>query len=217
MAAQYLVYLLLFSALASTLLLRRRRRRRVARRLAADEGSLWTGLAAGLFDSADSPPSARLEIALLAIAKRLRLKGGIVVRLDGDSMRVVAASAASEHLLDGLDRGATLPRRALYCGSVPAGSTLAVDYASLSEWRKHEACATRGWEAFLGVDCGELSGVRIVAGFFDTTPRDQLFTRAEAHLLDQMAPWLGALAGQEESLPVSASRTARDEQEERQL
>lgn len=192
---------------------RRRGRRRMARRLAVDDGSLWMGLAAGLFDSADSPASARLEIALLAIAKRLRLQGGLVVRLEGDVTRVIASAASSTELLEGLGRGAELPRRALYCGSVPAESTLAVDYASLSEWRKHEACSARGWESFLGVDCGELGGARIVAGFFGNSPRDQLFTRAEAQLLEQMSPWIGALAGQELT-PTLAPFGSHEEAEE---
>jgi hypothetical protein len=207
MAVQFFIYLGVFAALAAGLYWRKRRkRRRAARSIAAEDHSLWSGLAAGLFDSSDSPASARLEVALLAIARKLRLRGGIVVRIEGEFARVIASVALSESLIEGLAQGTVVSRRALYFGSVPSGSTLAVDYASLSEWRKHEACIQRGWEAFLGTDCGEAGASRMIAGFFDTSPRDQLFTRAESALLEQMAPWLGTLAQERAGSEISTFR-----------
>lgn len=191
MAGQYIISLFLICAIACVAFWRSRRRVTVRRRSDADEGSLWIGLAAGIFDAADSPPSARMEIALAAMAKRLRLRGALVVYRDQSGCRVIAASG----VLEGLVPGAVLEIGETYCGSVGPNSTLAIDYASLSEWRRHEACRVRGWEAFVGMDCGDAGEGRIVAGFFDTTPRDHLFTQDELQLLEQMGPWFGALAG----------------------
>lgn len=191
MAGHYIISLFLICAITCAAFWRRRRRATVRRKIDADDGSLWIGLAAGIFDAADSPPSARLEIALSAMARRLRLRGALVVYRNGESCRVIAASG----ILEGLTPGAALSNGETYCGSVSPNKTLAIDYASLSEWRRHDACRARGWEAFVGLDCGEAGDGRIVAGFFDTTPRDHLFTQAELQLLEQMGPWFGALAG----------------------
>lgn len=193
MASLYIVSLLVVSA-SGALILRGRRRVKRKRRLADSESSLWLGLAAGLFDSADSPPSARLEIALAAIAKRLGMRGGLVMLREGGTCRVLACAAPAA---EGLLRGRILARSETYCGSVTEGTPLVIDYASLSEWRKHEACSLRGWESFVGVDCGGHEDIRFVAGFFDTAARDQLRSRSELQLLEQMAPWIGALAAEE--------------------
>jgi hypothetical protein len=190
MAGQHFISLFLICAIAFAAVWRRRRVT-MRRQSDADEGSLWIGLAAGIFDATDSPPSARLEIALAALARRLRLRGALVVYRNGDGCRVIAASG----LLEGLAPGELLSNGETYCGSVGPNSTLAIDYASLSEWRRHDACRARGWEAFIGLDCGSAGDGRIVVGFFDTAPREKLSTQAELQLLEQMGPWIGALAG----------------------
>ena len=99
-----------------------------------------------------------------------------------------------------LERGAELPRRALYCGTLAApGQSLAIDYASLSEWRRHPAYAARGWESYIAVNCGLEQGEDIVVSFFDTSPRGAPFTRQERAFMEQLAPWVISMVSEHTS------------------
>lgn len=194
MQSQILVFsfLLLCAIFAGRIALRRGR---VRRRGNAEESSLWMGLAAGLFEAEDSPVSSRMEIALKAIAKKLGLRAAMVTRHDRNHCAVIASAAETPQLLRGLERGSVVARSSLFCGSVrDEGSSLAIDYASLSEWRAHGALRERGWESYLGVACGSEG---LVVSFFDSRPRPAPFTRAERTLAEQLGPWISSMVAAE--------------------
>jgi hypothetical protein len=182
--------LLLLSALSAAAMHRRRAR---TRRLgaAAAEGSLWVELAAALFERDEAPATTRMEIALAAISRKLGLRAAIVTRHDHNHCAVIASASEHAALLRGLERGNVVARSSLFCGSVRSGeASLAIDYASLSEWRGHAARGERGWESFVGVACGSEG---VVVSFFDSRPRALPLTRAERTLVEQLAPWIAAM------------------------
>ncbi|MGZ3651562.1 MAG: hypothetical protein ACXVB9_15755 [Bdellovibrionota bacterium] len=189
-----LLYLPLFLLPIGAWLASRNRRSKNAKISAAEERSLWVGLAAGLFDADDCPPTSRLEIALDAISRKLGLRGALITRHGRNHCAVLAASSTDPALLRGLERGSVISRGSVYCGSLhSAGQCLAIDYASLSEWRGHSAFRERGWESYIAVNCGRSGGEDIVVAFFDFRPRGSIFTRTERVLVEQLAPWISAM------------------------
>lgn len=173
------------------------RRAHRARRSAFEDRLLWVGLAAGLFDSAECPATSRLEIALAAIARKLGLRAGLVTIHGRSTCRIVATAGIEASLLRGLGRGTEVSGASLYFGTLVAkGQSIAIDYASLTEWRRHPACRERGWESCIAVNCGLEQGEDVVVSFFDTSPRGAPFTRSERALIEQLAPWIMAMVGE---------------------
>jgi hypothetical protein len=209
MLAQVLLFSFLLAGLyhAGRLVQRRGRSQRHGR---AEEKSLWGGLAAGLFEADDASAGERMEIALSALSRKLGLRAAMVTRHGRDHCAVVATAGEQPLLLRGLGRGSVVARSSVFCGSVREGaSSLAIDYASLSEWRSHPALRERGWESYLGVACGKSS---LVVSFFDSRPRAAPFTRAERALVEQFAPWLSAVAASDAgraspTLPIRDTQT----------
>ena len=171
----------------------RRRRRRIT-----EERQLWVGLAAGLFDASDCPASARLEIALAALARKLGMRGGMVTVQSGGECVIIAQSGDPCFLPIQPGQAGMIPRASVYCGGLTKpGQTLALDYASLTEWRKHPAFLQRGWESYLGVNCSSGESGQMVVCFFDPSPRGAPFTMAERALVQQLAPWIASLVEEE--------------------
>jgi hypothetical protein len=188
---------LLLTVLLGAAFLVRERRTHSARKSAFEDRLLWMGLAAGLFDSDDCPATSRLEIALAAIARKLGLRAGIVVTHGRTDSTVLATAGVDASLLRGLERGARVPSATLYSDTLLArGQSLAIDYAALSEWRRHPAYEERGWESYIGVNCGLEEGEDLVVSFFDSRPRTVPFSRAERQLVEQVAPWVAAMVGE---------------------
>ena len=188
-----------------------RLRGRLSRRKKADESSLWMGLAAGLFEADESSPTSRMEIALRAIAKKLGLRAAMVTRHDRNHGAVITAVAEAPELLRGLERGSVVARSSLFCGAVREdGASLAINYASLSEWRAHPALRERCWESYLGVACGNEG---VVVAFFDSRARAIPFTRAEQALVEQLGPWISSLVAAE-SVRISPPLPVLDTQRE---
>lgn len=198
-----LLFALLFSLGVAAFLFFRQRRLHRAQRSALEDRQLWVGLAAGLFDAEDCPSTSRLEIALSAIARKLGLRAAIVTLHGYERCTVVANAGTDPNLLVGLEPGAKVLRESLYCGSVIArGRSLTIDYASLSEWRRHRAFRGRAWESYIAVHCGLEHGEDVVVAFFDTRPRGRPFTRAERALVEQLAPWVAAMVSGPGSVPA---------------
>jgi len=193
------IFLFFFTLMALSFFLQRRKRKNHERLAAADESSLWVGLAAGLFDSADSPASARLEIALGAVAHRLKMRAGIITIGGKGQRRVLAVTGTDSSLTSGLEEGSVFRSDSTYCGSIAAsGQLLAIDYASLSEWRRHAACREMGWECYLGLSCGDDSEESVVVAFFDTFPREHLFSIKEKALVEHLGPWIASMVALQE-------------------
>ncbi len=197
--------LVLISAILLILSLAVRRRKHSPRtRVNAEERSLWGGLAAGLFDADHSPAGARLEIALLALAARLKVRGAMISVQGEGAIRIAALSDPAA--ISGLRCGQTVVENSLYNGALAArDELLVINYASLSEWRRHPAHRERGWETFLGINCGVLRGENVVVAFFDTAPRETPFSRSEELLVRQLAPWVAAMLGHEREIFVPRS------------
>jgi hypothetical protein len=183
------------------------------KRSAFDDRLLWVGLAAGLFDSEDCPATSRLEIALAAISRKLGLRAAIVTVHSRDACRVLATAGSDASLLRGLNCDSVHARDSLYCGTLAVrGQSLAIDYAGLTEWRRHRAYAERGWESYIAVHCGLEQGEDLVVAFFDTVPRDVFFTRAERALVEQLGPWIATMIGDDgaKAKPDSPSHAVAD-------
>ena len=119
----------------------------------------------------------------------------MVTRHDRNHCAVIVSAAEAPQLLRGLERGSVVARSSMFCGSArEGGSSLAIDYASLSEWRAHSALRERGWESYLGVACGNDG---LVVSFFDSRPRPAPFTRAERTLVEQLGPWISSMVAAE--------------------
>ena len=196
MPLQNFLLFLITAAVFTPWFVKYRRRLRSARRSAFEDRLLWVGLAAGLFDSEECPATSRLEIALAALARKLGLRGAMVTLQSKDSCTVVAMAAMNAELIEGLTRGAAVPRRSLYCGNLNArGQSVAIEYASVSTWRHHAAFQLRGWESYIAVNCGLEQGEDLVVAFFDSMPRETAFTRSERALVGQLAPWIASMVG----------------------
>lgn len=195
MPGRFVFPLVLFMAAAFALLWRRRKKKRRARKSALTEDRLlWVGLAAGLFDFSDKPANARIEIALKALARKLRLRGALVTAHKEQGCRILAATESDGTLMADLRLDQTFKREQLFGSSLTEiGQMLVIDYASLSEWRNHAACQEYGWESYVGLNCGEQNGEQIVVSFFDQVPRDQLFNWTEKSLVEQLGPWIAAM------------------------
>jgi hypothetical protein len=175
----------------------RKARKREKRARVNEELSLWAGIAASLFDSSEAPASARMEIALLAVARRLKVGAGLVTEQEGSGRIVLASAASDTRILAGLGRGSVVPQASVYCGSVRENTPpLAINYASSSEWRNHPACRDLAWETYLGIHCEASARKNLVVAFFDSVPREHPFTQAEKNLLEQVGPWIAAMADQ---------------------
>lgn len=206
--------------MACALLWRRQKKRRVTRRFAAEDKQLWVGLAAGLFDHSDRSINTRMETALTALVRKLRLKAGMVSVHGENGGEVIAVAGCDASEREELEQGKLAQGGGFFYGHPSrAGQLLAIDYASLSEWRKHPACREQGWEAYLGLNCGERNGRYILVSFFDYVARDQLFSQAEKTLVEQLGPWIAAMVIEKDFVDaadggfVYAMNTAAEQQE----
>lgn len=143
-----------------------------------------------------------MEIALTTIARKLRLRTGIVTLHGAEGGRVLTVVGGETEL----ERDGIIRNEDFFCSMLnQPGQLLAIDYASLSEWRKHPACRVRGLESYIGVHCGEQDGMHLVVSFFDPVPRDRLFSANEKTLVEQVGPWIAAMAiGNEEDFVGAA-------------
>lgn len=200
----YPLVLIAVSLVISALAIRRRKHSPHVR-LANEEGSLWSGLAAGLFDCDNSPAHARLEIALAALATKLKVRGAMITIHGAQNSWVAALSDGVG--ISGLRVAQEIQAGTLYSDLLTSPEQiLAINYASLSEWRRHPAFLKNGWETYIGVNCGSMNGKAVVVSFFDTVPRVQPFHRMEELLVQQLAPWVAAMLSGYDEIIVPDSR-----------
>ena len=171
----------------------KRHGRKKRRNFFRENHALWGELATIFFDQDSSSAEDRVQLVLQTIARRLGLRGGMIALHGRDHCRILALFSSAPELASGLDPGRIVARRSLYCGVLQSqGDSLAIDYASLSEWRRHPALFARGWESFLAVNCGLEQGQDVILSFFDSSPRANVFSHAEITLVEQLAPWIMA-------------------------
>jgi hypothetical protein len=186
-------------------------RNRKARRSSPQDYSLWTSLTATFFEPEQAVPADRIKSALAAMARKLQLRGGMAILQTPSSTRILAVTGSDYSLVGGLAAGDEIQLASVYCSSLPEkGQALTIDYASLSEWRRHRAFRERGWESYIGA-CGiSAHGSKITVAFFDSVPRDQLFSFSEKALVEQLVPWIALVVeeGFSEQEPVRTQERA---------
>jgi hypothetical protein len=89
----------------------------------------------------------------------------------------------------------------------PLRPALAIDYASLSEWRNHRACTDLGWQSYIGVRKEFASGEGITVAFCAPGPRGTIFSTTEKKLVDQLGSWVAAIADRERLAAAERPRT----------
>ncbi len=157
---------------------------------------LWAEVAKATFEQHPEslPPAQRLELALKAGMRHLQLGFAMLTEHEGDHCQVLAATSQGYLQHPSLDPSQKLPRSLLYCGHLkPGREMICIDFASLSEWRKHPAFTEYGWETYIGARVALPSGAALAIAFIDSRPRDLLFSLHEKEFVRQLSVWLGGV------------------------
>lgn len=176
----------------------RRRERRIER--AKNQVDLpWDLMAETLFGREPSSPlSERIDLVLGAAAKRLGLTHGMVTLRRGSLIEIRNLVSIGYDKSRFLTAGMTLDSARFLCGSLRVGrAAITIDFASLSEWRKHPAHAEMGWETYIGAGCELRDGEWISVSFFQSVPRDNLYSPSEKAFVTNLANWVATLHGRE--------------------
>jgi hypothetical protein len=101
--------------------------------------------------------------------------------------------------------GQVLPRSLLFCGMLSRErASLAIDYAGISDWRRHPAHADLGWECYIGVRRELSTGEGLTIAFYHSRSRDTLFSPGEKKLVGQLGDWVAAILERERGFAVEA-------------
>ncbi|MGZ3694770.1 MAG: hypothetical protein ACXWQO_11345 [Bdellovibrionota bacterium] len=195
-----LFFLFLFGAISFAGLLAVRRRYRIRRlnqiKLAPLDSEAWTDIAEGLFASHGETrsPSTRIELAMRSGMRRLGLSCGIITINSAHSSRVVSLFTAEDIAPEWLTAGREVSLALTYCGLLQSDrENLAIDFASLSDWRHHSAHRDLGWETFIGTRKLLSSGEYLAIGFFDWHAREHIYGREEKNFVGQLASWISVI------------------------
>jgi hypothetical protein len=177
------------------------------------EDQMWSSLAEGLFEQHGEAESLsaekRIQTILNAGMKRLELRSAFLFLHTEEKSRIVGSASIAYAAKKALQLGAELKRGQTYCSLLSEQRrTIAIDAASLSEWRRHHACQEFGWESYLGVFIPLEQGLSASLVFADSHPRDKLYSMAEKEFISGLASWCGALLFTE----VSAAKRAENSQ-----
>lgn len=152
-------------------------------------------MAEGLFDrDVSTPLSGRIDLVLGAAARRLGLTHGIVTVRRGSLTEICNLVSLGYDKSRFLTVGSTVERSRFFCGVLRSGRpTITIDFASLSEWRKHPAHVDLGWETYIGAGCEIDEGEWITVAFFQSVPRDNLYSASEKAFVMNLANWVATL------------------------
>jgi hypothetical protein len=187
-----------FFLLAISTMFRRKKRHRPAPEIELRWGEM------NLFERHGMSSVGRIEAALHMGCEKLGLPNAIVTLRQGESCCVQNIAS-----LDGSgDRfvvGQVLPRSLLYCGMLGLERTsLSIDYAGISDWRRHPAHADLGWESYIGVRRELSTGEGLAIAFYHHRSRESLFTAAEKRLVGQLGDWVAAILERERNFAAGA-------------
>lgn len=194
----FIVIPLFFLIAISTMFKRKRRRRRPAEEIELR----WDEL--NFFERHGGKPEGRIESALHIGCEKLGLPNSIVLLQQGENCCVQNVAS-----LDGSgDRfvvGQVLPRSLLFCGMLSRErSSLSIDYAGISDWRRHPAHADLGWESYVGVRRELSTGEGLTIAFYHSRSRDTLFSAGEKKLVGQLGDWVAAILERERGFALEA-------------
>ncbi len=178
----------------------RRRQARLREPGAAHQEHSWDGVTQGLFEHhGPQVPQDRVETALRTGMRRLGLSHGLIAFHQGENCTILHAVSDSYEMP--FSPGAIISRKQIFCGVMAQGrDSLVIDFASLSDWRKHAAYQDLGWEAYIGVRIALAEGGWITIGFVSSYPRDSLFSRSEKEFVGQLSQWIFALLQREKAI-----------------
>lgn len=200
MKAISLFSLFILGAVSFAALLTVRRRYRLRRLRQASispaDSKLWQEIATGLFASYDEGLTAndRIELALRSGMRRLRIGCGIITLNSRDSAKVISIVTSDDVAPHWLSAGREISLALTYCGLLNENrENLAIDFASLSDWRLHSAHRDLGWETFIGTRRALSSGEYLTVSFYDWHARDHIFGQEEKTFVAQLANWITAI------------------------
>lgn len=128
--------------------------------------------------------------ALLAMGcDYFRMTTGMLTRIDGEELEVVAAHQPPEHLAP----GQRFARADSYCTAVLESCALvSINHAGQSAWRDHHCYALHRMEAYIGAPV-RIRGTTIgTLCFASAVPRQTPFTDGDYDLIRLMAQWIGS-------------------------
>jgi hypothetical protein len=203
-----LISLFLLGTISFAGLLMVRRRYRIQRlniaKISSADSKFWQEFANGVFNSHDHKrdPQERIELALRSGMRRLGVGCGIVTLNSGSHSRVLAQVVSDDSAPDRIQAGSEVSLALTYCGLLNGSrENLAIDHASLSDWRLHSAYRDLGWETFIGTRKLLRTGEYLAVGFYDWHAREHIYGKDDKKLVSQLANWITAI---NESQPVSA-------------
>jgi hypothetical protein len=161
----------------------------------------WAEIARGVFEMENSGSTEdRLGLALQTGAQKLGLPFGLATLHRGDTGTILNLHSEGYNFPAGLQKKQSLASRRLFCGEIKeGGGVLAIDFASLSEWRRHSAFQQLGCESYLGCRVNLEGGDSISLGFFNSRSREQLYSKSEKEFVLQLTRWVAALIQREKA------------------
>lgn len=175
------------------------------------ESEIWHALASSLFEANDNEVDLeqRIEIGLRMGMKRMQLRFGALFLHSEGKCRVLALTSESGHMPRGVEVGSEFDSAKIFTGFLDDHRpSLSVNAASVSEWRNHPAYLNFCWESFIGAkgSIHENGEEEISVAFFDYSPREQLFTKAERDFVQQVALWIALTRDRMTEVASSPSR-----------
>ncbi|MFQ3631499.1 PAS domain S-box protein [Roseiflexus sp.] len=114
---------------------------------------------------------------------------GVLTRLDGDELEVVAVHDPG----DQMKPGQRFPLADRYCAAVlTASAPISIEHASQSDWREHRCYTLTAMETYIGAPVQVRGKVWGTLCFASPTPRDAPFTDGDYDLIRLMAQWIGS-------------------------
>lgn len=162
------------------------------RKMSAEE-SFWHGIATSLFEQAGEviTQDIRIESALKAGASRLDLGHGMLIRHVGENCQILSMASTGYSKPHPFNVGEEVPSNLLFNGHLnKTREIITIDFASLSEWRKHPSHRDMGWESFIGLYQEGVLEHPVSICFFDSRPRDHLFGKTEKDFVLQLSKWI---------------------------
>lgn len=167
----------------------------------------WSDFADALFEKhgKQNASETKLREILTLGSQKLNLRYGLVCAQSESGVKILAHSTSGYWPFQ-FKTGDSLSSEAFFCGRLnSARETIMIDFASLTDWRKHPAYHQLGIETYMGAYLPE-AGTGISISFFDTTPRDHLFGRTDKEFLRQLGTWVSSHLRGREMLELANAR-----------
>ncbi|WP_198017787.1 response regulator [Oscillatoria acuminata] len=134
----------------------------------------------------------RFERMLVMGSERFNLELGMLGRVEGDRIEVLAACYPPTRLFKLFPGDALNLSQTYDASTLSEQGTLCIESAAQSEvWRTHKAYQVRKLHAYIGTPIFVASEVYGTLSFASQTPRDTAFKDSDRQLVTLMAQWIG--------------------------